>query len=226
MQNAVIQKILTYTSRKDFLSPLFLALLFLFCSIFFNYIYFCILISLLLALFNYYSLSSQFTENMLFLCSPLIGLIANYQSLCLVNNAMVFMLWTRAYACHGRIKLRYYILFLFIIISFGWYRESSFMVYTGALMPGIIGPINIWLYSLKNKFVNKSVFVIPLWMLLSNISKGYYFVAYWDIEIIAYYAGWFLGLNKENVVKKIFTLSLLIIVYSYFVLDVCEKTGL
>lgn len=222
--SSLAAKVQAYVSETDFLYPLVLALLFLTCYFFFSMVFFCILVTILLVLINTNALDSRFTENMLWLCLPVMTLTANQYSICLVYNATVFMLWTRAYANDGTIKPKYVLLYLLMIVSFLWKQDSALIVYTGGIMHGIAGPLNIFLYSRKNKFINKLCFLIPLWMLYHNTVSGYYFVAYWDVEIISYYFFWFLGYNKQTVVKRIFTLSLFIIVWAHTFYDVCLYT--
>ena len=217
----------SYTFRpsfeKEFIIPFLLFLGFLGTVFFYNQaVYFLLIVALVLTV-QLSPLSSDMTENIILLCFPIIGLLANYKNICLTYNSTVLFLLTRSFALNGTVRFRYVVVYFLMVASVPFYHENPFVLYGGAIMHGIMHPFNFFLITRKSKLVRLCVFIVPVWWGLDNLYKGLYFTAWWDMEIFLVYFLWALGFDKRQVVQKIFLFSLPIISFAQMFWDVCPR---
>ena len=185
------------------------------------------LVVILVALVQVFPLSSRFTEVLIFASLPMIGAIANTESRCLTYNSIVLFLLCRSYACYGKLQIRH--IFLYFLVIATWlieYEEANAVIYGGGIMHGFMHPLSFILLSSKKKWIRLGVFVIPaLWAINNIILYKQFFVAFWDIEIFSVYFFWWIGKNKELVVKRIFMISLPMNTFAQMYWDVCPEKG-
>lgn len=182
---------------------------------------------LLVALVQYYPLSSDHTEVLLFATLPVIGAIANFHSRCLTYSSIVLFLLCRSFAIHGKLQPRHALLYFLVIASWAiHYTEENSIIYGGGIMHGFMHPLSFIMFTRKQKWIRLGVFVIPtIWALNNLFLYKQFFVAFWDVEIFLVYFFWWIGKNKETVVKRIFMISLPLNTFAQMYWDVCPKKG-
>ena len=208
--------------EKDFLIPFILFCGFIGLFFFYSqFIYFLLIIALVLCV-QLTPLSSDLTENLVLFCFPIIGLLANYKNICLTYNSTILFLLTRSFALNRTIRFRYWVVLFLMTVSIFFYHGGPKVLYGGAIMHSIMHPLNFFLITRKSRFVKYFVvFIIPVWWGLDNFYRGFYFTAWWDFEIFLVYFLWALGLDKRQVVQKIFLFSLPAISFAQMFWDVC-----
>lgn len=225
--NTLIARFKSYHEEYPYVAAAMLAAGFLVMLVDFRPFVYLGLVVTLVALIQFYPLSSRFTELLVFATLPVIGAIANFHSVCLTYNSVVLFLLCRSYAIHGRLQFRHVILYFLVIATWSvFYIEENAIIYGGGIMHGIMHPVHFILLASRWKWIRFGVFFIPvLWMLNNAFLYKQFFVAFWDFEILCVYLFWWLGKNKEIVVKRIFLISLPTNTFAQMYWDVCPRKG-
>ena len=214
-------------SASEVTIPALLGLSFAVAFTFFDPHAYLVLVLIFVTLIQIHPLASQFTENLLFCCLPVIGAIANYHHVCLTYNSTVLFMMCRAYAIHGGIRFRDVVLYFLIIASWLFrFDAAQPTTYAGAIAHGIMGPTSFYLYTRRSRWARLAVFLVPGLFLIDNIYVyRQWFVAFWDVEIICVYLFWLLGYDKSWVVQKVLLFSLPLITFCQMHWPICPRTG-
>jgi hypothetical protein len=206
--------------------PLILSAIFFVNLLWFNQYIYLVAIVTMVALIQLKPLSSKFTQNIVFFCFPVIGAIANYESVCLTYNSVILFLWCRTYATHQGILLKDILTYGLIIGTWLLYYDADIngTIYFGGIMHGFMHPLHYLFLWSRFKLIKWLVIIVPTWFMIDNIFKfEQYFVAFWDFEILSVYFLWLMGLEKEIVVKRVFLFSLPLITFCQIFWDICPK---
>jgi len=216
-----------YPTRQEFLVPLALALLFVVLIAFYHPYFHLALILAFVGLIQVNPLSSRFSENLVLLCVPVIGALANFHAVCLTYNSVVLFLLCRSFAIHGTVMPRHIIVYFLMISTWlVYYDESQRALYAGAIMHGIVNPVSFFLLTRKSILLRLGVFAVPgFWMVVNFFLYDLRLVALWDAEICSLYLLWLLGYDKQKVVKRVLLVSLPLVTFAQMYWDVCPRDG-
>lgn len=204
-----------------------LALLFAVALFRFHPYFYLALILVLVGLVQVSPLSSRLTENLVCLCLPVIGAIANVHVVCLTYNSTVLFLLCRSFAIHGTVAPRHVLVYFLMLASWVVHRNpDETALYAGAILHGIVNPVSFYLFTRRSMLLRLGVFAVPgFWLVVNALLYDQRFVAFWDLEILSLYLFWMLGYDKQTVVKRIMLVSLPLITFVQFHWDVCPRKG-